>query len=265
MPLEQGPFRTSSPPEARTEPPRSIGAFRLRCADDPRPELIALGVVLPFFGALVGSAFGGTWLALESAAIGAAFAAAAALFLKLRGATSVDLHEDGLVLRRSHASAREIPFDDVDLVFVSVLRSRLPPNLALGNEIVVTLHDGERIALPGGRHLAPLVAPLQRRCSRPLVEPAREALAAGDLARFGPITLSREGARVNGAEKPWAEISRVTFELDEITFYGARGWVWRAVAIKGVPHLSALATLLEDKTRVEHLLPWLLAYFSSGP
>jgi hypothetical protein len=246
----QGPFRTPSPPEVRPEPPPSIGAFRLRCASLLWAEQITLIVGLPIFGGVIGSRFGGLELALESAGLSAVIALVGVLVLRARGIATIDLHEDGLVLHRLRGT-RQIAFDDVDLVFVSVQRSGLPPNLILGTAIVLTLHGGERVDLAGGKHLEALVEPLRRRCSMPLVEPARVALAAGDLARFGPVTLAREGVRVNAADKPWSDLGRVTIEPEEITFYDARGRVWRAVAVRRVPHVSALATLLADKTRVE--------------
>ncbi len=175
----------------------------------------------------------------------------------------VDLHEDGIALVDANGASREIAFDDIDLVFVSIRRTVIG-ELPIGNHIVVTTHAGARLTLPASRYVGALVPVLMRRCSAPIVAAGRVAIANDETLVFGPIALNRTALSISGRDRPWSEIGRVTFGVDLVSVYDARGRFWKELRLAQIPHASALATLLGEQTKVEHVTPLLYTMLKRG-
>ena len=56
----------------------------------------------------------------------------------------------------------------------------------------------------------------------------------------------------------------MTFGVDLVSVYDARGRFWKELRLAQIPHASALATLLGEQTKVEHVTPLLYTMLKRG-
>jgi hypothetical protein len=160
----------------------------------------------------------------------------------------VDVHENGLVLRHSFLEPRdEVPFAEIDAIhydYEGLLGG--PPEVALVG------FDGVVRVLPRDlKDLELLLAELDRQVTVPLVERAKEALAAGERMVFGPVDVELDGIVLNGQSLAWDHLSRVDAEREALVFFaraplGRFGWA----RVRDVPHPRVLALVLRQRTIV---------------
>jgi hypothetical protein len=164
------------------------------------------------------------------------------------GWPEVELHENGLVLRRSFLQPPdEVRFTEIDAVhfdYEGLLGG--PPEVAL------LAFDGTRHVLP--RDLVELdrvLAEVERHVTLPILARAREALAGGERMVFGPIVVELDGVVLNGQSLPWDHLSRVDAEREALVFFareplGRFGWA----RVRDVPHPRVLVEVLRQRTTV---------------
>jgi hypothetical protein len=165
----------------------------------------------------------------------------------IAGWPEVDVHDNGLVLRRQDFQRFELPFEEIDAIhydYDGLIPG--PPRVTLVS------FDGVRTVLPNDlRELDRVLAELDRQVTRPITARAKEALASGERLVFGPLVLELDGLVLNGQNLEWAHLSRVDAERDSLVIYaneprGRFGWV----RLVDIPHPRALLDVLRLRTTV---------------
>jgi hypothetical protein len=169
--------------------------------------------------------------------------------------SEVELWDEGLVVRRRWTEPVVVRFEDVDSVFYDFeVSERMGARTTPTAKVTLTTHDDRRVVVPRGlTEAGEILSALDRHVARPLLAPARQALAAGELLAFGPVVLDGEGVTLDERRLAWTEIDRVEAEPDYVTFHftdGARQRVHN-VAVKDVPHPKILVELLASRVKVE--------------
>ncbi|MFO0554030.1 MAG: DUF6585 family protein [Polyangiaceae bacterium] len=123
----------------------------------------------------------------------------------------VDLHENGLVVRRWPFPSRAVAFEDVDEVWWSDMKDDHVRGLRL------VRHDGSQldvsVNLPGGNAIANRV---ESACSMSLVTDAIEALAQGEALHFGKARVDLNEIAMPPWRMEWREIAMVKLEASAI-------------------------------------------------
>jgi hypothetical protein len=166
----------------------------------------------------------------------------------------LEVWDEGLVFRRRWTEPVEIRFDEIDSIFYDFEVSehmgfRATPTA----KVILTTHAGRRVVIPRGLAKAnDVLLALDRKVVRPLLAPAGQALAAGEVLNFGPIVLDSRGVTIDGDPLAWDEIDKVEAEPDYITFH-KKGSRWRVanVAVRTIPHPRIFVILLSSRVHVD--------------
>lgn len=237
---------TSRPP-ATDVAPRPLGRLRSTHASDTRTRrLLAATTALAGMFALLTLAWpSATALVIVSFALALLVAAWVAVATILGMDVVVDMHEGGLVVRRSWRSPVAIRFDDVDSLFF-VLR---PPHAG------IVLADGRRkVRLPASLdERERVLARIESECELPVLARAQRALASGEPMTFGRITLELDGVRDrSGAFLPWSDVERVEVEDDAIAV--RRRWTNDRFVVLHAPRVPYARVLVALLARRAHVL-----------
>lgn len=187
-----------------------------------QPILVALALALAFAV--------GLWVAI-----------AAALGLD----QIVEVHEGGIVVKRSFRRARVLSFDDVTAL--RVVRG------LTGASFVFEVASGARSTLPAGvSEDARLVAAIESEVERPVLDDALRALSSGEPLAFGAVVLELDGVRHLGELLPWSDLDRVRVSDGGFVFVQkATQHAFVVVATSDLPFPRVLVALLARRTRVE--------------
>jgi hypothetical protein len=173
--------------------------------------------------------------------------------LAARWKPTVEIWDQGLVVRRRWTHARTIRFDDVDAVFYEPLQLPLFPSSAA---VTLTTHTGGRVVLPSGLARSREIAvALHRRVTRALLAPAMRAFAAGETLHFGPVTLHDDALVVTGCDDlSLDDLDCVEARPTEIRFYarGKNSPPHASVPLLAVPHPFVLLAILATRVPVEN-------------
>ncbi len=150
----------------------------------------------------------------------------------------VDRHDGGLIVRTREAT-HEVPFDDIDAIWV-----------ALGNNgtleaLDLVTFDHTRLRIPGSvSELGELLAALDRECIGPLTTEAKAALARGESLLFGPLTLDRDHLEHAGWSHRFRDLRTVRVILGRLVLLHGK-LTLDAVELATVPHPMVFLRLLE--------------------
>jgi hypothetical protein len=167
--------------------------------------------------------------------------------------SAVEVWDEGIVVRRTWTDPAEIRFEDVDAVYIDFevavhLGVRSTPTA----KVTLTTHGGRRVVIPRGlRAAGDILAAIDRNVERPLLAPARQALAAGEPMTFGPVVLDGAGVTLGGETLEWEAIERIDAEPDVLTIH-KKGSRWRVVdvPVRELPHPRVLVLLLASRVKV---------------
>lgn len=198
-----------------------------------------------------------TWLVVAALALAVAVAGWVVVAGALGLDVTVDLHDAGIVVRRSCRRAAKMRFDDVDALYLE--RGR-------GPGAGVVLADGaRRVRIPkdltGHERV---LAHVEVEVERPVLLRAERALASGETMRFGRLALELEGARdvARGTFLPWSEVGRI--EVSRSTLVVRRRPTnerFLVLSTDEIPYARVLVALLARRTRVIVLDPFFARYF----
>ncbi len=122
--------------------------------------------------------------------------------------------------------------------------------------IFLTTFEGVRVEVPPLSGAERLVGELDREVTRPLIEPACEALSRGDRLIFGPLVLELDGidgiALLEDDQRlPWSLLPRVVVGREGFTFHMPDTYGRRSLVPLGeLPHPRVLVDVLRMRTRV---------------
>jgi hypothetical protein len=157
--------------------------------------------------------------------------------LRHRG-EAVDLHAEGLVIRRA-SGVEVVAFDDVDELYLRLnVTDTLMASFAMVRSVELVDTRGVRCKVPlGVEDLVGLVNELNRRCSASLLPDALAAIRDGSPLTFANIRLTSEDITVDGATARWSELKLVRFRPGVVElFRRSTFWAWRTIKMDGIPH-----------------------------
>lgn len=156
----------------------------------------------------------------------------------------VDVHDGGVVVRRSWRRPRIMRFDDVDALY---FRPR-PPHAGM------VLADGRRrVTLPAGLdERERVLARIETELELPVLGRAQHALASGEPMTFGRIAVELDGLRdEHGDLLAWSDVARVDVEDDAVVVRRkADGGSFVVLHAPDVPYARVLVALLARRAHV---------------
>lgn len=177
--------------------------------------------------------------------------------------SAVELWDEGLVLRRRWTDPVSVRWDDVDAIYIDLeVASSLGVQRIPTAKVTLTTHEGRRIVIPRGlTRAAEILAAVDRRIERPLLAPARKALAAGEPLTFGPLVLDGRGVTAKDQTLAWDDVALVEAEPDRLAIHekgrdaGSSSRVLD-LAVRELPHPRVLVQLLASRVNVEASPVW---------
>lgn len=156
----------------------------------------------------------------------------------------VDVHDGGVVVRRSWRRPTAMLFDDVDALFFAPA----PPRAG------IVLGDGaRRVRLPAGLdERERVLARIESEIELPVLTRALQALASGEPMTFDRVTVELDGLRDRDGEVlPWSDVARVEVEDDAIVVR-RKGDNERFVVLHApeMPYARVLVALLARRAHV---------------
>lgn len=227
--------------------PRPLGRLRSTHASGGTTKRILAGVT-GIAGVLAVLAFAwphAPWLVACSLALAFAVGAWVALANLLGLDLVIDVHEGGIVVRRSWRRPLVVSFDDVTALHVA--------RGVTDTSFVLVLGDGRRFMLPiGVSEGRRLLAALESELERPVLDDAIRALASGEPLTFGPIVLELDGLRHRDDLLPWSDLDRVVVTDGGFVFIQkATQHSFVVLGTSTLPFPRVLVALLARRTRIE--------------
>ncbi|UJR83309.1 DUF6585 family protein [Sandaracinus amylolyticus] len=247
------PYRRPSPPERAAAPEIDLGARIGEHRAKRDPATIVGAVVLPVIATIAALRARVPMRAVPIALlVGCTLGLVLFAVLQMtRRRPHVAVHEGGIVITLRRI-ARAIAWSDVDRLVVGPETRPVLFGVGIisGPNVRLTTHDGASFELRSDElhDLEGLANLLERRCSDPLVDDARDALDAGETLDFGPLRVRREGVEVGGASAAWSEIE-VVKHVDRIELM-RDGRVWKTVRFEQLVHRRVALAMLARSTRV---------------
>lgn len=156
----------------------------------------------------------------------------------------VDVHDGGIVVRRSWRAPRTMHFDDVDALFFTPA----PPRAG------IVLADGRRtVRLPASLdERARVLARIESEIELPVLTRAQRALASGEPMTFGRVSVELDGLRDrDGQMLAWSDVARVEVEDDAIVVRRkADNGRFVVLPAMDVPYARVLVALLARRAHV---------------
>jgi hypothetical protein len=162
----------------------------------------------------------------------------------LRRVTWVEVYPDGLYWQQ-HGGEGRCAWQDVG----SIYRTEKITNGWRQTELKLMLTDGGVVSfnhtLTDYNRLAETV---QAATARVLLEPLRQAAAAGEVA-FGPVGLGPHGIRMKNELLPWSEVQQHTVHNGHLIVSTERypGWNGKSIILSEIPNYLVLLRLLAER------------------
>jgi hypothetical protein len=227
--------------------PRALGRLRSTHATGATAKrvLAAMTAIAGVLAALAVAWPGAPWLVggslLLATAVGAWVGVASILGLD----TALEVHQGGIVVRRSWRRPKIIRFDDIVALRITRGFSSL--------SFLLDRPDGTRVVLPlGVSERARLLATVESEIERPILEDAQRSLSRGEPLTFGPIVLELDGLRHRDELLLWSDLDRVRVSDGGMVFIQkSTQHAFVVLATSDLPFPRVLVALLARRTRVE--------------
>jgi hypothetical protein len=193
------------------------------------------------------------YLALGVLLVGVPLAIVSMLARRLHA--SVELREDGIVITRAWTDPVIVRFDDVDEVYYDIGGLSFSGFQMWGpTKTTLVTFGGRRIVLVRGLSGAnELLAMIDRRITRALYVPAKQAMKDREPLIFGPLELHDDSVVANGVPLSWSALGWVEVWPERIDFFSTEAsFRFASIPIPAIPHPLLLMTLLDGKTTLDH-------------
>jgi hypothetical protein len=174
--------------------------------------------------------------------------------------SAVEVWDDGIVVRRRWTDDATLRWDEIDALYIDyeVASGMLGVYTVPTAKLTLTTHEGRRVVIPRGLTGTPeLLAAVDRHVERPLLAPARRALAAGEPLTFGPVVLDGDGMTAEGKTIRWDDLERIEVEPDHL-FVHEKSSRWHSLNldIRDLPHPRVLVQLLASRAKTKAHAIW---------